>query len=466
MRERLKIGWEFRAMLGVLLLFLGSPSTQAEDVQAFDEWIEVQVGTSTLQETDVPIRRILLTNDTIAEVDPISETQLSIRGIEIGVTDLWIWTEGSKEPRIYTLSVQRDLAEIRRRIDELIRSGRAPRIYPLRDRIVVDGPVDDLETLERIAAITSIYDENFVNLMTVRGDHQVQLAVVFAEVSRSALRELGINALWGDGLLGFGLTGANATTVGGSAYRQELTNYINGGIVPAAATGTFNIFGVVADPLDLSVALSVLEQYNISKILAEPTLVVLSGQQAEFLAGGQIPIPVSQSGSRISIEFKDYGTKLIFVPTVLSGEVIDLRVYVEVSELDSATGTRIVGIEIPGFLSRKGESHLRIENGMTFAMAGLLSESMRSTQAQIPVLGDIPLLGALFRYTQHQRDETELMIFVTPRLVRPMAPEDIPPYPGFLEDNNPNDFEFYLLGRNYVSGSRSYTPAGDAGMQR
>ena len=154
------------------------------------------------------------------------------------------------------------------------------------------------------------------------------------------------------------------------------------------------------------------------------------------------------------------------MPTVLGGQVIDLRMYFEVSEIDNSTSTRITGIEIPGFLSRKASTHLRVRNGMTFAVAGLISEGLRYSCANIPVLGEIPIIGSLFSYTKHIRDETELMIFVTPRLVRPMTAGEVPAPPGAFEDNNPNDFELFMLGMDHRTGSRTADPAGPVGMQR
>ena len=226
------------------------------------------------------------------------------------------------------------------------------------------------------------------------------------------------------------------------------------------------MLGTFGEGINLTAIMSVLSQNSVSKILAQPTLVALSGQQAEFLAGGEIPIPVSQFGDKVTIEFKEYGVKLIFVPTVLGGDVVDMRVYVEVSDVDSTNSIRLTGIEIPSFVSRKTQSHLRLESGMTFAMAGMLNDSMRATYARVPVLGDIPLVGSLFRYVQHRRDETELMIFVTPRLVRPMAPGEVPPAPGTTEDNNPNDFELFLLGMDHRAESRNAQPTGPVGLAR
>jgi pilus assembly protein CpaC len=154
------------------------------------------------------------------------------------------------------------------------------------------------------------------------------------------------------------------------------------------------------------------------------------------------------------------------VPTVLGGDVIDMRVYVEVSEPDFASGTRITGIQVPGFVSRKGRTHLRVDNGMTFAMAGLLSENTVYARSEVPGLGRIPLIGTLFRYTRHVREETELLIMVTPRLVRPLAPGEVPAAPGTTENNNPSDVELFLFGMGHRTGSRSAKPTADVGLQR
>ncbi len=456
----------FVAALAVVAALLVAVPADAQDVTR-RQWLDVERGQSHIEDVGRTYNRILISDPDVAEVKALTERQFQLRGLEVGVTDLWIWyADKPNDPVVYQIAIHQDLSDLLRRVADIVDDGLPPRVYAMKDRLVVDGSVADLETLERIAMVARVYDPEFVNLMSVRGDAQVQLQVTFAEVSRSALREMGLNALWGDGDLGFGVVGPNSGTAGVVA-RQQLSNYIYGGVAPSASSsGTFNMLGVVGDPIDLAFTMSVLEQNSITKVLAEPTLVALSGQQAEFLAGGEIPIPVAQNAGQITIDFKEYGVKLVFVPTVLAGEVIDVRVYIEVSEVDSSTGTRIVGIEIPGFKARKSESHLRVQDGHTFAMAGMLSESTRYAKAAVPVLGELPLIGALFRYVSHDREETELMIFVTPKLVRPMAPGEVPDLPGSMEDNNPNDFEFYLLGRDHRTGSQDYSPAGSAGLQR
>lgn len=428
--------------------------------------IDVTVGTSLIRSEGRAVSRVLLSDNTVAELRLLEEGQYQVRGLAVGTTDLYVWYRDEKDPHMYKVIVSNDLSDVTRRITDAA-PGASLHVYPVRDRLVVEGYVDDLETLEKVAAVAKVYDKDFVNLVSVRGDQQVQLKVVFAEVSRSGTRELGLNLTanpanyWG---------AIQGPTHSGSVYGAwtkpdyyPQLNY-NGAFAPSAEA--FNLMGMVTGGLNLSAVLSVLEQYNLARTLAEPTLVSLSGQQAEFLSGGEVPIPTAATGTRVTVEFHEYGVKLVFVPTVMSGKVIDMQVYVEVSEVDPNTSISIAGITIPGFIARKGKTHLRIEDGMTFAMAGLLDERTTATRAQIPLLGDIPIVGAAFRYVKHERDEKELVIFVTPQLVRPMAPNEVPPAPGTTENYNPNDFELYMMGNLTSMGSRTVQPTGSYGLQR
>ena len=445
--------WLLSAALALPAFTLGSfaLSSPAMAQQAGSQWVDVPVGQSFIYQETREIQRVLISNDEIAELKQLTPGQFQVRGLSVGSTDLWVWfKDAPNNPVSYTLTVHEDLSDMVRRVDNTV-DANPPRVYPLMDRLVVEGTVSDVETLERVAGIAGIYDPEFVNLLTVSGDHQIQLEVVFAEVDRRAFRELGINAIWGDNALGLGIEGPASVA---SAYGQGNTTNMNSGFVQAASAGTFQLMGIFGGNVDLTAIMSVLEQYDVSKILARPTLVALSGQQAEFLAGGEVPIPTNQVGGRITVEYKEYGVKLVFVPTVLGNEVVDMRVYVEVSDIDSANSVRFTGIEIPAFIARKSQSHLRLESGMTFAMAGMLNETSSQTTAQIPILGEIPLIGTLFRYVKHERNESELLIFVTPRLVRPMAPGEVPDLPTAYEDNNPNDLELFLLGMDHRLGNK------------
>ncbi len=414
--------------------------------------IEVELGHSYIHLGTRAINRVLVSDDDVAQVKLLEEGQFQVRGTELGSTDIWVWFRDEPEaPVRYSVYVSRDVRELKHSVRAIVGSeGVPPRVYSAADRLVLDGPVADLATLERIADMARVYDPDFVNLLSVTGDHQVQLEVVFAEVSRSRLRELGVNLWWDSGSI---IPGAQLGL---------------SGVGPPGVSEAFTLLGTLAAGFDLTASLEVLEQHNLSKVLARPTLVAMSGQQAEFLAGGEVPIPVAQFGDRISIEFREYGVKLTFVPTVLAGDVIDTRVYVEVSDLDTANTLRVTDVTIPALTSRKSSSHLRLQSGMTFAMAGMLDERITSTISKVPLLGDIPLIGALFRRVEHRRIETELVIFVTPRLVRPLSPDEVPAMPGTQTDNDPGDFELFLLGLDHQPPppGKKDEPAGPVGMER
>ncbi len=450
------------------LLIAAAPARAQDDARA--DWLDIELGKSVVLELPRTPTAIAITNPEVA--NPVSlgvASKIQIQGTALGTTDLVVQYGPNVAPTIYEITVHRDLSDLIRRIDSIV-EGEPPRVYPLEERIVVEGVVDDLDTLEQVALVTRLYDENFVNLMQVRGDHQVQLEVMFAEVSRSGVRQLGLNALfdYNSQITGSMLGPVNLVQQGTGTFTVPPAEPIaHNGIIGPPSAGGFDL-GVefVAGGLQAAAIMDLLDDYKLGKILAQPTLVSLSGQQAEFLAGGELPVPAPSGGGNIAIQYKPYGIQLVFVPTVLAGNVIDVRVQVEVSEIDTSASTRITGIEVPGFITRKGKAHLRIESGMTFAMAGMLSEGVTYGRAGIPGLGRIPVIGALFRTTFHQREETEVVIYVTPRLVRPLAPDEVPAAPGTTENNNPSDIELFLLGVDHRPGSRTASPTGAVGLQR
>lgn len=447
---------------GLLAVFLMVASLLAPELaQAQDDWIDIELGKSKVKEFPGRVTAIAITNPDVARVQQLaSASRYQVQGVNVGSTDLIVTMDGSTRPLVFEITVHRDLSDLIRRIDAIV-EGEPPRVYPLNDHIVIQGPVDDLDTLEQIAMVANIFDPEFVNLMGVRGDHQVQLEVVFAEASRSGLREIGINMFWGNTLGFVAVDGPNSVAlnpiVDATTGQNIVTNPVAGG---------FDIIGSFTRPINAAAIFSVTDDYRLTKTLAQPTMVVLSGQQGEFLSGGQIPIPAPGGLGAIAVQLQPYGVRLSFVPTVLAGDVIDLRVFVEISDVDFSTTTRIAGLEVPGFLTQSSRSHLRISSGMTFAMAGLLTENTQYSKAQFPFLGDIPIIGTLFRYVRHFREEREVMIFVTPRLVRPLGPGEVPAAPGTAEDNNTTDLQFFLFGLDRRPGSRTAEPAGTVGLQR
>lgn len=444
------------ALLCVLMLLVPA-SAQAQD----DSIIDIELGKSEVREFPGRVTAIAITNPEVARIQQLaSNSRYQIQGVSVGSTDLIVTLDGASKPRTYEVLVHQDLTELIRRIDAIV-EGEPPQVYPLNEHIVVQGPVDDLDTLEQVALVARVFDENFVNLMTVRGDHQVQLEVVFAEASRSGLREIGINLWWGNSLGFIAADGPNSSNI------QPIVDVATGQtLVQNPVAGGFDILGSFTSPINAAAIFSITDDYRLTRTLAQPTMVVLSGQQGEFLSGGQIPLPGAGGLGMINVQLQPYGIRLSFVPTVLAGDVIDLRVFIEVSDVDYSNTSRIAGLEVPGFLNQSTRSHLRIASGMTFAIAGLLSEQTQYQKAQFPLLGDIPILGTLFRYVRHFREEREVMIFVTPRLVRPLGPGEVPAAPGTAENNNTNDLQFFLLGLDRRPGSRTAEPAGNVGLQR
>lgn len=455
-----------RAAVALLLLLPAVAEAQEERA----DWLDIELGKSVVLTTPRVPTAIAITDPAVAVAVTLgAANKIQVQGVSIGTTDLVVQYGPGVLPTIYEITVHRDLSDLVRRIDSIV-EGEPPRVYPLGERIVVEGPVDDLDTLEQVALVARIYDETFVNLMEVRGDHQVQLEVLFAEVSRTAARELGLNILYGDQVFGAGLIGpvSGAVQFANQQMFDTFRSTAEDGFVGSPVIGGMSIGGY-SQEFKVAGVIGALDDYKVGKILAQPTLLALSGQKSEFLAGGEIPIPTPQgggAGTTITITYKEYGVKLWFIPTVLASDVIDVQMYVEISEPDFSVATRVAGFDVPGFISRKGQTHLRLENGMTFAVAGLLTENTTYSRIGVPGLGRLPLVGAFFRVVRHVREEQEVVIYVTPRLVRPLAPGEVPAAPGTTENNNPSDFELYILGMDHRPNSRTGTATGAVGLQR
>lgn len=450
-------------------LILAPQLAQAQEEERSD-WLDIELGKSLVITTPRVPTAIAITDPEVAVAVTLGvANKIQVQGTSIGTTDLVVQFGPGVAPLIYEITVSRDMSDLVRRIDSIV-EGEPPRVYPLGERIVIEGPVDDLDTLEQVALVARIYDEEFVNLMQVRGDHQVQLEVTFAEVSRTAARQLGLNVIYGDRTLA-------ATMIGPASGFPAVANYnlpdiisTNAGLgaIGSPVVGGWSLGGWY-DALNIAAVLGTLDDYKVGKILAQPTLVALSGQKSEFLSGGNIPIPTPQGGAGqtvVTISWRDYGVNLWFIPTVLANDVIDVQMFLEISEPDYANAVRISGIEVPAFTSRKSQNHVRLESGMTFAVAGLLAESSSFSRVGMPGFSRLPLVGALFRQVSHIREETEVIIYVTPRLVRPLAPGEVPPAPGTTENNNPSDFELFFLGMDHRPNSRTAEPTGAVGLKR
>jgi pilus assembly protein CpaC len=222
-----------------------------------------------------------------------------------------------------------------------------------------------------------------------------------------------------------------------------------------ALGGGFSLFFSGLPNFPFSAILTALESSGLAKLLAEPTLVALSGQEAKFLVGGEFPIPMSSGLGTVSVQWKKFGIILNFTPTVIADGALHLKLQTEVSDVDPSRSVTVGGFSIPGLTSRQSETTVRLADGQSFAIAGLLSDRVRSNVQKIPFLGDLPILGVLFRSVSYQRDESELLVVVTAHLARPVSPHDAPPLPTDNEQNDPNDIQLFLFGSMGGGGQAS-----------
>ncbi len=311
------------------------------------------------------------------------------------------------------------------------------RVTPTGDSVTLSGTVSSTSSLSQVLAIAeSYYPKRVLNLLEVGGVHQVMLEVRVAEMSRSLLRRLGVNFnAISDNTINFGLSMlGNLTSLGSVATGAvgSVSQRINALFRFTGAGATWTTF------------IDALKEDGLIKVMAEPTLITMSGKSANFLAGGEFPIPVPGDNGTITIQYKTFGVGLNFSPIVLSSKKISMQVAPEVSELDFSNAIQISGFVIPALTTRRVSTTVELGDGQSFAIAGLLKENVREVVSKFPLLGDIPILGALFRSTSFQKNETELIVIVTPHLVKPMnLAKQTLPTDQYIE---PNDFEFYLLG--------------------
>jgi pilus assembly protein CpaC len=406
--------------------------------------LALETGQNRLLILTEPIGRVSVADPRVADLKVITPVQLLLTSKGVGTTDLTLWNKRD-EPLVLALQVTRNLDRLKSQLAELFPEEKIT-VSAAGDLVVLSGEVSDVRIPERAAEVAQLHADKVANLIKVTGNQQVQLEVKFAEVSRAGLRNLGINFFHQDagGRFVTGITNPG----------QALDGFVGvpgtGGAMTPSVQGSpgagFSIFFSGLPNFPFSAVLNVLEQSGLAKMLAEPTLVALSGQEAKFLVGGEFPIPMSSSLGAISVMWKKFGIILNFTPTVIADGALHLKLSTEVSDVDPSRSVTIGGLSIPGLTSRQSETTVRMADGQSFAIAGLLSDKIQSTVSKIPLLGDIPILGMLFRSVSYQRNETELLVVVTAHLAKPVAPHDAPHLPTDNELNDPSDVQLFLLG--------------------
>jgi pilus assembly protein CpaC len=434
-----------------------------------EQVIKLRVGSSKVLRTPYPIQRVSVADPDVADIVLISNREIYLNGNAPGVTNISLW--GKERFSSTRVSVEPDVSILKEKLFKILPKEKIA-VEAAGDTVVLSGEVSGPTILETALALAAPYaggkKDKVVNLLHVGGVQQVMVAVRVAEINRSVGKEIGINFSWGSTSgNSFGATLLNKLT-SLSNLNRNTDQVTSPGILSipnslassqAITTGINALVGGVAPGLFWAAFFDLMKQKGLGRILAEPNLVATSGQEASFLAGGEFPIPVPSGLGTVSIEYKKFGVALVFTPTVLDNDKISLRVNPEVSELDFTSQTTVVvqGFVVPALRVRRTSTQVEMKDGQTLAIAGLLSDQHRTVVNKYPLIGDIPVLGALFRSKNFQKSETELVILVTPHLVKsqPPGPHRLPT-DKYVE---PTDAEFYLLDRMEGGGPRRRSPA-------
>jgi pilus assembly protein CpaC len=410
--------------------------------------VRLLVNKSVTLTTSRPYKRISVGQPDIAEVNGIGPTRILVTAKKAGSTQIIVWDEDDNSQTIDIL-VQANLLALRSLFERLMPDAKID-VVDNEGIIALTGSVPNTTLADQAVQLASGYGNKVLNMLEISGGQQVSLQVRFAEVSRTATTALGVNFTWFDGqgrfinntgqLAPIGLTQpAQSGGVGGPISVTVPESFPGANLFARAAFG-----GNVVD-----VFVQALRQNNLLRVLAEPNLTTVSGQEADFLAGGDFPIPIVQGGSdqgtSITVEYKEFGVRLNFTPVVLGEGKIRMKITPEVSDVDFTFAVTSQGFRIPGRRTRRMSTMVEMVEGQTLAIGGLLDNRVAANKDATPLLGDLPVIGPLFRSVRYQRSETELVVMVTPRLVRALNPGEVPPLPGETW-RHPSEGELYLNG--------------------
>lgn len=445
--------------------FLAAGGTAKESVVKLDtttpQKLSLTVGKSLVIESPTAVKRVSLAAPAFADALVLTPRQVYLTGKAPGMTNLTLW-EGDTVLATYDVEVSPDIVRLKEKLNEIMPKEDNLRVSSSHDTITLSGTVSNAANLSRALAVAQPYGK-VINLLEVGGVQQVMLEVRVSEVSKGLARRLGFNfngvspsgSQFGASVLN------NLSTVAGQGL-----NFPLGGIRPPdiSSPGNINVssnvtalFRFLHEGATWTGFIDAMKDQGLLTVLAEPTLIALSGQTASFNAGGEIPIPESGGLGTVTIVYKKFGVGLGFTPTVLGDGKISMKVTPRVSELDFSNGVQLQGFVIPAFTEREVSTVVELGDGQSFAIAGLLSEHVTEDIAKFPLLGDIPVLGALFRSSSFKRNETELVVIVTPHLVKPldMSKQTLPTD----KYDDPGDFMFYLMGTLAAESPKESTSA-------
>lgn len=424
--------------------------------------LNVPMNRAVVVESDIPFSELSIANPAIADISSLSDRTIYVLGKSPGLTTLTLLDASGQLITNVDVRVAADISEFKERLRQIL-PGEKIEVRTANDGIVLSGTVSSAQRLQRALDLATRYaPERVSNLMSVGGVQQVMLKVRFAEMQRSVSKSLSSSlALNGSALGGdLGLSGGTGTTNTSGGVTSSL-----GGSIPASnANSGAILFGFNAGSTQVGLLLEALETKGVVRTLAEPNLVALSGQEARFLAGGEYPVPVNQRDGVIAVSYKPFGIELNFTPRVVDKDLINLELQAAVSAIDPTNGFSVNGFEIDAFTRRETSTTVEMRDGESFAIAGLLQDDFTDRNSQLPWLGDVPVLGALFRSASYQRNQTELVIIITAHLVSPTRGEALAlPTDRVLA---PTEKDLFLHGR-VTSGTRvpSKGAAGEVAKQ-
>ncbi len=390
--------------------------------------MRVTVGSSKTVETDLSFVDLVVGDPDIADVMPLTDRSLYVLGKTAGTTNVSVYDADRRLIGVIEVEVGYHTSRLRKELSRRL-PGADITVSSVNGQIVLDGVVPDASTMAIALKIARKFAPEVLNSMSVGGTQQVLLEVRFVEASRSAEKALGVE--W-------------------EAITDNITLQTGLPGLPNNAVPFGSLLGrILSSGVDADVLIKALEDRGVARRLAEPNLIALSGETASFLAGGEFPFPVQADSGTITIEFKKFGVGLDFTPVVLGDGLINLKVEPEVSQIDTNTTIETAGVTVPSLIVRRMSTTVELRDGQSFAIAGLLQSMSRTTKEQLPWLGQVPALGALFRSAAYQREETDLVVIITPHLVQPARPGQRLRTP--LDQTLPgNDVDYFVNGRSEV----------------
>lgn len=393
--------------------------------QAGPEDVRLTVGKSIVIDYPVEIARISTSNADIVDASPVTAREILVHGKSFGTVTLVVWSKGGQR-NFYNITVEQNLEPLRKLLKETFPT-QDIHVQSSRDALSLTGRVKSKDVSDRATALASSFAKTVVNNLQVAdppAERQVLLRIKFAELDRSAASQFAVN------LISSGATNTLGSVSTGQ-FPAPLLSGVGGGQPPTfSISNALNIFAFRPD-LNLGALIEALESRNLLQTLDEPTLITSDGKEASFLVGGEFPIPVLQGGANsgaVTIQFREFGVRLTFTPNIIANNDIRLHVKPEVSALDYTNALSFNGFTIPALSSRKMETNIELGEGQSFVIAGLIDKQVTETLSKIPGLASLPILGNLFKSKSVTKNDTELVVLVTPEITMPLQAGD--PKPG------------------------------------